>query len=794
MPSGFGEPFTIDAQCSNLEDVLKQLAALEGDQNYEVTISAGTTCNGLFVFPNRPKHTGWVVVRSTGALPPEGTRVDASHLPEMARFVTNAIPEGIRLSINTLPAACSAGQLVWASDTPGMSLFVCSPQRGASNGVRRLANAYIGGGGAVVLTLGSHGYRTGNVVRVTGTGLGVDNANWRITVMDEHNFFLDGSRGRGTYSNNASVARNENWTQVNHRSGPELPAECSLNEWFYRTPANGFTAFWCTAPNTWGLRRAVAAGEMEAIQFQENARGYRFVGLEVTHAPVPDPHPEGWDQPSYSQGSYGGLVFTKSSNDSILFDRCDIHGLDYPARLGRGVSLYGSNVGIIHSRVYNVNRWMDQAPAGAFREAVAIAIVGPGPGLIENNFLEAIGMTIYFLDQSRNALPPADYVIRRNYLAHSERYLSGSPLNIPRKNYMNRQILELKAGQRVLVEGNVFDGNWIDVTQGAMVLLTPRASTVATAKVIERIEDGTVTLASRPATNLTDPYSAEQLVLISRAGPYNGVWTVGEVKDATTFTLRGAPAGSVTGGTVEQASSFMQISDIDVRHNIFRRGPHLMLIAGHDLPPATFMTRTTQRVRAFNNLVYDINARRWPQGYISPLSTSESGRSGIAFSVQNAAEDVIINNNTIYDIKGNGPHLLFTDFATVGRSAGLEMKDNVITGERLTLHSISNQLVGVEALNREFVAGSTPSWTVSNNVLCCSVIGASRMPPNTVLLSSITEIGWMDERNWGFELQSSSRFRGTGTQGTDPGVNMAALEAALGQSVQTLLKSSGSFP
>lgn len=790
MPSGFGDPFVIDSQCSNLDSVLKQLATLEGEQNYELTIPAGTSCEGPVIFPNRPKHTGWIVVRSTGALPPAGTRVDASTLPQMARFVSVAIPEGTRLSLAGLPSPCSPGNLVWASDVPGLGLFICSPQ-GPSGGTRKINNAYIGGG-SVVVTLGSHGYRTGNIVRVTGTGMGIDNASFRITVIDEHNFLLDGARGRGTYSDNGTVTRNDNWTLVDAQSGPDLPSECTMNQWFYKTPAAGFSAYWCTAPNTWGLRRAVAGAEMEAIQFQDNARGYRFVGIEVTHAPVPDPFPEGWDQPNYSQGYYAGLVYTKVNNDSILFDRCDIHGQDYPGRLARGVSLYGSNVGIIDSRVYNVNRWTEKAAAGAFRESIAIAIVGPGPGLIENNFLEAIGMTVYFPDVSRNSLPPTDYVIRRNYFSHSERYLYGSPLNVSRKNYMNRQLIEFKAAQRVLVEGNVFDGNWNDVTQGAMVLLTPRSTAAAAVKAIDRIEDGTVILASRPTTNLADPYSPEQLVLITKAGAYNGVWTVDAVKDATSFTLRGAPAGTVTGGVVDSASSFMQISDIDVRNNVFRRGPHLMLVAGHDSPSGNLMTRTTQRVRAHNNLVYDINARRYSQGgYMSPLSTSEpSGRSGIAFSVDSGAEDLIITNNTIYDVKGNAPHFLFTDASTMGRNAGLEMRDNVVTGDKLTLHSVSNQVVGADSLNREFVTGSKPAWTVTNNVVCCTLTGAAKTPAGNFMPSSPAEIGWLDPDGWAFQLKSSSPYRGAGTAGGDPGVNMADLEAALGQPVAMLLKSS----
>ena len=113
-------------------------------------------------------------------------------------------------------------------------------------------------------------------------------------------------------------------------------------------------------------------------------------------------------------------------------------------------------------------------------------------------------------------MPPADYVIRKNYFSHPDTYLIGSPKNRLGKNYNNRQILELKAGQRMVIEGNVFDGNWADVTQGAMVLLTPRESGgIVPAKRITAIEQGVLQVAANAAA---DPYTPGLFVSVQGTG------------------------------------------------------------------------------------------------------------------------------------------------------------------------------------------------------------------------------------------------------------------------------------
>lgn len=799
MPSGgYGEAFVIEPGCSNLRSVFDSIAALDTDLNYEIRIPAGTVCRGQFTFPNRPNHRGWVVVRSEGTdsgFADEGTRVTEDYLPRMATFRTDALPAS-RLALNFLPNSCSPGSLFWATNAPDMALFVCKPQ-GQSNGAKPITDVSYSGSDPVFISVPGHGYATGNVVRVGGTRMGIDNS-WRITVIDENSFVLDSARASGAFSGEGTVTRNDAWTQVSHTAGTELPQECYVNDWFFKTDVwpNTEAVYWCTSPNQWTNVRAINTSDGKnyaAIQFAPNASRYRFIGIEVTHNPAPNPPPAEWSQRDYRQGMIGSLVATRESNGYIVFDRCDIHGLDYPSRVGQGINLDGSNMAVIHSRIHKITRWQEN-PDGGNLEAIAINVsAGPGPAKIENNLLEAIGITVFFPDTSFNASPPADYEFRRNHFSHPDKYLYGSPQNDTGKNYKNRHLFELKRGRRMLIEGNIFDGNWAEHNQGAIVMLSVRPGPV-NAKTVTKIENGRVTVSSG-----SDPYQAGMLVYISGSGGANhdGIWRIASTESATRFTLENPPMGAGETGRVTAVASDVQISDIDIRNNIFRNGPNLVWITGHqDSSGAggTMNTKTTQRIRLLNNLIYGMDARSASAGgRISPVGQFRNGRSGIAVWASGGMEDLIVNNNTIHDFKGNSPSLLAFDSTNAGAHAGLEVRNNIFTARLNTIAQISGNSFGFEALNRQWTAHPNPQWLMTNNVFCCESAAASRLknPHRNVYVDSELAIGFLSPFSGDFRLIDISSFKAgrrcydndgdCTTDGGDPGVNVSALEEALGQ-------------
>jgi all-beta uncharacterized protein len=105
--------------------------------------------------------------------------------------------------------------------------------------------------------------------------------------------------------------------------------------------------------------------------------------------------------------------------------------------------------------------------AGADAQAIA-GWNGPGPFLIENNYLEGAGENLLFggSDPTISGLVPTNIQIRRNHFA--------KPLAWKGSSWTVKNLLELKNAQDVVIEGNLFEYNWLAAQTGYAVLFTPR--------------------------------------------------------------------------------------------------------------------------------------------------------------------------------------------------------------------------------------------------------------------------------------------------------------------------------
>lgn len=91
---------------------------------------------------------------------------------------------------------------------------------------------------------------------------------------------------------------------------------------------------------------------------------------------------------------------------------------------------------------------------------------GPGPYLIENNQLEGSGENIMF-GGAVPSLPgnvPSDITIRGNYLYKPAAWRTTWTASV-------KNLFELKAARRVLLEGNVMRGSWVDAQNGFAITL-----------------------------------------------------------------------------------------------------------------------------------------------------------------------------------------------------------------------------------------------------------------------------------------------------------------------------------
>jgi hypothetical protein len=164
-------------------------------------------------------------------------------------------------------------------------------------------------------------------------------------------------------------------------------------------------------------------------------------------------------------GQIGGPLADIPVN--ITVDQCYVHGSD--AKGGhRGLMINGKNA--IITRCYLSNFW----ELGRDSQAIGIAS-GPGPFLVESNYLEATGENMMFGGSDPVGMPgvtPSDIIVRGNYFFKPLSWKPAADGTGGRHTVKN--LFELKHAARVLVEGNVFENNWTDGQAGSGIVFTVR--------------------------------------------------------------------------------------------------------------------------------------------------------------------------------------------------------------------------------------------------------------------------------------------------------------------------------
>ena len=160
----------------------------------------------------------------------------------------------------------------------------------------------------------------------------------------------------------------------------------------------------------------------------------------------------------------GDGSFSQSNLDRVphdlIVDRCYIHG-DSVRGQKRGIALNSASTSVTGSYISDIKATSQDAQAIAGWN-------GPGPFLIENNYLEASGENFMLggATPGINGVVPSDVVFRRNHVTRPASWRSAS--------WTVKNLFELKNARRVLVEGNLFETHWAGAQPGYAIVLTPR--------------------------------------------------------------------------------------------------------------------------------------------------------------------------------------------------------------------------------------------------------------------------------------------------------------------------------
>ena len=203
--------------------------------------------------------------------------------------------------------------------------------------------------------------------------------------------------------------------------------------------------------STYGFPKLVSPTIVSTLITDGPASRWRFIGLEITA--------------DSAVGSSQGLVLAGDASSAqymasqvptdLIYDRIYAHG--WPTLdLRKCFAFNSANTAIIDSYVSECH--------SAFDAQAVTGTNGPGPYKIVNNYLEAGSENIGFGGAPiwiPNQLP-TDIEIRRNYLS--------KPLSW--KGIWNtKNLIELKDGVRILIEGNVLENSYPDAQAGFALML-----------------------------------------------------------------------------------------------------------------------------------------------------------------------------------------------------------------------------------------------------------------------------------------------------------------------------------
>ena len=202
------------------------------------------------------------------------------------------------------------------------------------------------------------------------------------------------------------------------------------------------------------LPRIVSPNGMPALRTEAGAHHYTLKFLEFRA------NQQGsGDILALGDGSGAQTLIEQVPHDLVV-DRCYIHG-DAVYGQKRGIALNSASTTIANSYIADIKAM------GQDSQAIA-GWNGPGPYAITNNYLEAAGENLIFggSDPAIANLITSDVTIRHNYFTKQVAWRT--------QGWVVKNLFELKNAQRVVVDGNVMEYNWLGGQAGFAVLLTVR--------------------------------------------------------------------------------------------------------------------------------------------------------------------------------------------------------------------------------------------------------------------------------------------------------------------------------
>jgi hypothetical protein len=516
------------------------------------------------------------------------------------------------------------------------------------------------------------------------------------------------------------------------------------------------------SPNTMAaLRTAPGAHHwrLELLEFGANAKGYGDIMV------IGD---GGSAQTSLSQVPY-----------AIVLDRLYIHGAPLLGQK-RGIALNARDVTIRGCHISDIKAvGQDTQAIGGWN--------GPGPYLIENNYLEAAGENVMF----GGAVPfipgvIADGVtVRRNYVSRPVSWRSpivATPQNVhalgvagggtlPPGAYAYRVVARRPAGQttvaRSTASSEVRATVPADAPSGRVTIAWSAVPDATEYYVYGRttgqdmywrvtgtmfVDTGTGGTAGKVPTSAGTTWTVKNLFELKAArnvkiefNTFEHNWAGAQAGYAIVLTPRGQ------GG----ACAWCVVENITFQYNVVRHTAAGINVLGYDDAAPTLQLRN---LAVRHNLFYDVNKTAW-------------GGNGYFLLLGNEPRDIIVDHNTIVH---NGSSLVY---AYGGSSTALLP----VYGFQFTNNAAKHNAYGLASqyftYGAEALANYYPDAIVRGNLL--SGAAASRYPAGNYQYSDFTA-QFVEAASDDYRLAESSPLRHAATDGTHVGADIDAVLAGQG--------------
>jgi hypothetical protein len=454
---------------------------------------------------------------------------------------------------------------------------------------------------------------------------------------------------------------------------------------------------------------------------------------------------------------------------TFVLDRLYIYG-DPLMGQKRGIGLNARDVQITNSTIRDIKTvGQDTQAIGGYN--------GPGPYVIENNYLEAAGENFLLggNDPYITGLIASGVTVRRNYMTKSVSWrnpIISPPSSVtssigsgslPAGTYTYRVVARRPAGQASIAQSLPSSAVTVTLASAGSVRLTWTAVANATEYYVYRPSGSSTllwvttqaaftdsgsggTTGALPTSptkwlvkNLFELKNARDLVIEQNVFENN--WEAGQTGWAIVVTVRNSNG----------ACTWCTIQNLEFRYNIVRHTGGAINILGFDDPSRPSVQASNLRIH--DNLFYDIDNDAW-------------GGSGGFLQIGDEPRDIVVDHNTV-DHTGS---------AVVSMYGGTTTDPREIYGFRYTNNLSRHGNYGFFATGLTWglpsIQAYFPDGVITSNVL--SGGPASKYPAGNFFSPDVAT-QWVDASAGNYSLIPFSPFRLAGTDGRDLGANLAML-------------------